>query len=237
MKKNLKALKALVFISVSVLFISLYNNIHKDTESDLLNSSLEIGNIIKDFYNGEDTLNQLVNNPFIDLKVLDKLNNYNIKLKNLNNKKLNLTEYYNTVFKESDIEESEGTPVIDDIVEEQAESYPSEPQIDNDKNIYTTANGQDFIKINDIDILDDSYATLAYKNKWLIIPTNQIPLTYDRIIDSSNYKYKLKTYENNKKDKSIKIIYVSKLDIDNKLIIEVFYKNKNLTDIKILDNL
>ncbi|MFL8710860.1 hypothetical protein Q3304_08840 [Clostridioides sp. GD02377] len=237
MKKNLNTLKALVFISVSVLFISLYNNIHKDTENNLLNSSLEIGNIIKDFYNGEDTLNQLVNNPSIDLKVLDKINNYNLKLKTLNNKELNLTEYYNTVFKESDIEESEGTPVIDDIVEEQTESYPSEPQIDNDKNIYTTANGQNFIKINDIDILDDSYATLAYKNKWLVIPINQIPLTYDRIIDSSNYKYKLKTYENNKKDKSIKIIYVSKLDIDNKLIIEVFYKNKNLTDIKILDNL
>ncbi|EQF29697.1 hypothetical protein QEW_4644 [Clostridioides difficile CD160] len=237
MKKNLNTLKALVFISVSVLFISLYNNIHKDAENNLLNSSLEIGNIIKDFYNGEDTLNQLVNNPSIDLKVLDKINNYNLKLKNLNNKELNLTEYYNTVFKESDIEESEGTPVIDDIVEEQTESYPSEPQIDNDKNIYTTANGQNFIKINDIDILDDSYATLAYKNKWLVIPINQIPLTYDRIIDSSNYKYKLKTYENNKKDKSIKIIYVSKLDIDNKLIIEVFYKNKNLTDIKILDNL
>ncbi|HFL3653876.1 TPA: hypothetical protein ACG3P3_001600 [Clostridioides difficile] len=237
MKKNINALKALVFISISVLSISLYNNIHKDIENDLLNSSLEIGNIIKDFYNGEDTLNQLVNNTSIDLKVLDKINNYNIKLKNLNNKELNLTKYYNTVFKESDIEESEGTPVIDDTVEEQTENYPSETQIDNDKNIYTTANGQDFIKTSYIDILDDSYATLAYKNKWLIIPINQIPLTYDRIIDNPNYKYKLKTYENNKKNKSIKMIYVSKLDIGNKLIIEVFYKNKNLTDIKILDNL
>lgn len=237
MKKNFNTLKALVFISISVLSISLYNNIHKETENDLLNSSLEIGNIIKDFYNGEDTLNQLVKNTSIDLKVLDKINNYNIRLKNLNNKELNLTEYYNTVFKESDIEKSEGTPVIDDIVEKQTESYTLETQINNDKNIYTTSNGQDFIKINDIDILDDSYATLAYKNKWLIIPINQIPLTYDRIIDSSNYKYKLKTYENNKKNKSIKMVYVSKLDISNKLIIEVFYKNKNLTDIKILDNL
>ncbi|HBF1820587.1 TPA: hypothetical protein KNT04_002566 [Clostridioides difficile] len=207
------------------------------SKDDLLESSLKIGSIVSDFYKGKDNLNDLINYNTVSGKVISQLNDYNKKLKQLDKAEFNLTLHFNTVYKDEKVEYSEGTPVVDDYNENNIETSLSNEKIENDKNIYTK-NGLDFIKVSDIKIIDNSYGILAYKNKWMVIPLEQIPLTYDRLIKNVSYKYKLNTYKNNKdKHNYIELSYISKQDSSKKLLIKVYYYKKKIVDIDIKDNL
>ncbi|HBG2132340.1 TPA: hypothetical protein KPJ62_002666 [Clostridioides difficile] len=223
-----------IFIIVFCVFLIRDNYKYKDS---LLENSLKIGTIVSDFYKSEDNLNDLINCNTITEKAIFQLNNYNKKLKQLNKAEFNLTSYFNTTYKDKNVEYSEGTPIADDYDENNIETDLSNEKIEDDKNIYNK-NGMDFIKVSDIKIIDNSYGTLAYKNKWIVIPLEEIPLTYDRLIKDINYKYKLNSYKNNKgKHSYIELSYISKQDISKKLLIKVYYFKKKIVNVEIIDNL
>lgn len=193
----------IILLSVGVLswgsFI-LYTSFSRAKAIDL---GLSVGDMVVSMFKG----NLNIDNSIVDDNVKLILDGYMSDLKLRNNAILNVSDIYDREYSDFNTVPNITSP-DDSYTAEEIEQFISEglmspdynngdsidvPILPDDVNIYTEGE-EEYIKIMDIKVDDFGDAYIDYKGITMHISGTKLPITYDKLIQSRDYRFLLKDY-------------------------------------------
>lgn len=232
-------MKKVILIGVSVLFILFiaswgYFRLDQEKKGDLETASVSLAGVVVDFYRGVERHEDFIaeNKKYLDDSVVEKLRAYLEELKQLDNQKFNVTEYYNENYlPRFDVEDVDAAPVVED------EEYVPVDDTDNmssdfqqDKRIFTE-DGVDYIWAKDFSFNEEGIDVVSYKGIHMLVSKEEVPVTYEQMKKDPSKVYRYATHKSifSKTESFTDVQFASVVGQDT-LIVRVFYKKGKIVD-------
>ena len=248
MKRIIIGLVGLLVIVLSTVIFMVFSKT-KVTEKDLVSNAILLSDAIAGYYKGEDKSEDLKKLELYDKyysdDIFNGLKSYEDSLKNLDEKAFNVSEYYiKNEFSKEDNEitkaaEEAGVDVLFEVAEDSdypddSEEYIEEQEqefvIENDPRLYEEE-GSYYVLSKELNF-SNGFDVIAYNNTYLRVKPDEVPQSYNALINDKSNVYTLSTYLISETGENfIDLKYQSFSASDKTMIIRVYYDRSN----KIID--
>ena len=249
MKRIVIGLFSLLVVVLSTVLFIVFNKSNV-TEKDLVGNAILLSDIVVGYYKGDNKTGDLKKLELYDKyysdDILKRLVDYEDALKNLDKKAFNVSEYYiKNEFAKEDNEitkaaEEAGVDVLFEVAEDA--DYPDDSEenteeqdlvIENDPRLYEE-DGSFYVLSKELDF-SNGFDVIAYNNMYLKVNPDEVPQSYNALINDKSNVYTLSTYlVSETGERFIDIKYQSFSSSDKTMIIRVYYDRSNrITDFEV----
>lgn len=214
----------------------------------LTEQSIDVANTVASFYRGSNNIEELKSNSedYIKSDVYLKLNDYLDSLTDLNDRSLNLTEYY----------DDRGFGEDEDPIGEEAEKYgvdklfsvvgdkdtdddaysTQQEDIPDDTRIYTDS-GIAYIKVKDLDFSDGGSDLIFFRGSYFEVNKVDVEETYDMIINNPEYifNYSIHKKSDTKDGSYVDVLFDSAMSEDKSLMVRVHISDGKIVNFEVIE--